>query len=159
VKEHILPTNEGGITELKNIFQYESEGEEDMGDRNEHQDDSSIHILNDLARTLNDIVRVQGNLERGQQQMVDILTPLEANTQGNQNIVVNDGSRGTNGSHGHNGNCAEGRYMRVPTQNHIGCTNRATPRPHMPQFLDGQQAVNQGQQGQGEDFTEYLREY
>jgi hypothetical protein len=29
----------------------------------------------------------------------------------------------------------------------------------MPQFLEGQQAGNQGQQGQGEDFIEYLREY
>jgi hypothetical protein len=33
------------------------------------------------------------------------------------------------------------------------------PRPHMPQFLEGQQAGNQGQQGQEEDFTEFLREY
>jgi hypothetical protein len=97
----------------ENIFQSESKGEEDMGDRNEHQDDSAIHILNDLARTQNDIVRVQGNLERGQQQMVDLLVQLVANTQGNQNIVVNDGSRGTNGSHGHNGNYAEGSHTHV----------------------------------------------
>jgi hypothetical protein len=81
------------------------------------------------------------------------------NTQGNQNIVVNDGLRGTNGSHGRNGNCVEGRHTHVPTHGHIGSTSRATPRPHMPQFLDGQQAVNQGQQGQVEAFTKYLREY
>jgi hypothetical protein len=29
----------------------------------------------------------------------------------------------------------------------------------MPRFLEGQQARNQGQQGQGEGFTNYLREY
>jgi hypothetical protein len=29
----------------------------------------------------------------------------------------------------------------------------------MPQFLEGQQAGNQGKQGQWEDFTDYLREY
>jgi hypothetical protein len=115
-----------------------------MGDINEHQDDSDIHILNDLKRTQNDIVSVQGNLGRGQQQMVDLLAQLVENTQGSQNIVVNDGSRGTNGIHGHNGNCVEGSHKHVPTQNHIGSTSGVTPRPHMPQFLDGQQAVNQG---------------
>jgi hypothetical protein len=45
--------------------------------------------------------------------MVDLLAQLVANTQGNQNIVVNDGSRGTNGSHGHNGNHAEGRHTHI----------------------------------------------
>jgi len=143
----------------ENIFQSESEGEEDTGGINEHQNDSAIHILNDLAKTQNDIVRVQGNLERGQQQMVDLLAQLVAKTQGNQNIVVNDGLRETNGSLGHNGNRAEGSHTHVPTQNHIGSTSRATPRPHMPQFLDGHQAVNQGKQEQLEDFVEYLREY
>jgi hypothetical protein len=91
--------------------------------------------------------------------MVDLLSQLVANTQGNQNIVVNDGSRGNNGSHRHNGNHAEGSHTHVPIQNHIGSTSRTTPRPNMPHFLDGQKDVNQGQQGQGEDFTEYLREY
>jgi hypothetical protein len=34
-----------------------------------------------------------------------------------------------------------------------------TPSPHMPQFLEGQQAGNHGQQGQGEYFIDFLREY
>jgi hypothetical protein len=34
-----------------------------------------------------------------------------------------------------------------------------TPRPHMPQFLEGKKARNHGNQGKGEDFTDYLREY
>jgi hypothetical protein len=46
----------------ENIFQSESEGEEDMGNINENQVDSAIYILNDMTRTQNDIVRVQGNL-------------------------------------------------------------------------------------------------
>jgi hypothetical protein len=29
----------------------------------------------------------------------------------------------------------------------------------LPQFLEGEQAENQGQQGQGEGFIDYLREY
>jgi hypothetical protein len=57
------------------------------------------------------------------------------------------------------GNHDEGRNTHVPTWNNIGTTSRVNPRPHMPQFLEGQQAGNQGQQGQGEDFTNYLREY
>jgi hypothetical protein len=81
------------------------------------------------------------------------------NNQGNQNNAGNNGSGRTNGSHGNNGNHVEGRNTHVPTWNNIGTTSRVTPRPHMPQFLEGQQAGNQGQQGQGEDFTDYLREY
>jgi hypothetical protein len=64
--------------------------------------------------------------------MVDLLAQLVANTQGNQNIVVNDGSRGTNGSHGHNGNCAEGRHTHIPTRphmNHIGLPELLVERP------------------------------
>jgi hypothetical protein len=79
--------------------------------------------------------------------MVELLTQLVANTQG------------INGSHGHNGNRVEGSNTHVPTWNHIGSTSRVTPRPHMPQFLEGQQAGNQGQQGQGEYFMEFLKEY
>jgi hypothetical protein len=82
-----------------NLFHLESEEEGDMGDTNEQIEDNAIDILNDLARAQNDIVRVQSKLERGQQQMGELLTQLVANTQGNQNIVVSDGSRGTNKFH------------------------------------------------------------
>jgi hypothetical protein len=122
-------------------------------------DDNAMHILNDLERAQNDIVRVQSDIEGGSNKMVELLTQLVENTQGNQNNAANDGSRGTNGSHGHNGNHVEGINTHVPTQNHIGSTSRVTPRPHMPQFLEGQQDGNQGKQGQGEYFTDYLREY
>jgi hypothetical protein len=46
-----------GVAE--NIFQSGSEGEENMGDRKEQPKDNAIHILSDLARAQNDIVRVQ----------------------------------------------------------------------------------------------------
>jgi hypothetical protein len=110
----------------ENIFQSESEGEEDMGDKNEQPEDIALHILNNLARTQNELARVQSNMERGQQQMVELLNQLVANTQG------------TNGSQGNNGNHVEGSHTHVPTRIHIGSTSRMTPRPHMPQFLEGQ---------------------
>jgi hypothetical protein len=34
-----------------------------------------------------------------------------------------------------------------------------TPRPLLAQFLEGKQAGNQGQEGKGEGFTNYLWKY
>jgi len=51
-----------------------------QGDRNEQPKDSTMHILNDLERAHNNIVRVQSNLERGQQEMVELLTQVMENT-------------------------------------------------------------------------------
>jgi hypothetical protein len=135
----------------ENILQSKSEGEEDMKDINEKLDDSAMHILNDLARG-------QNNIERGQLQIVELLTQLVNNTQGNLNNAGNNGSGRVSGSHCNNGNHVEGSNNHVPTQSDMGFTSRVTPRPHIPQFLEGQQIGNQGQQGQGEDFTDYLRE-
>jgi hypothetical protein len=57
-----------------------------MGDRNEKPEDTALHILNNLARTQNELVTIQSNMERGQQQMVDLLNQLVANTQGTNGI-------------------------------------------------------------------------
>jgi hypothetical protein len=73
--------------------------------------------------------------------------------------VGNDGLRGTNDNHSDKGNHDKGSHIHVPTHNYIGSTSRVTPRPHMPQFLEGQQVRNQEKQGQGGYLTNYLREY
>jgi hypothetical protein len=72
--------------------------------------------------------------------MVELLTQPVNNTQGNLNNAGNNGLGRTNGSHGNNGNHAEGCSTHVPTRYHIGSTSRGISRPHMPQFLEGQQA-------------------
>jgi hypothetical protein len=72
----------------ENIFQSKSKGEEGMGDRYGKPDESARHVLNDLKRAHNDTVRVQSNLEMGQQQMVELLTKLAEYTQGNQTLWV-----------------------------------------------------------------------
>jgi hypothetical protein len=118
-----------------------------MGDRNEQPDDSVMHILNDLARGQNELVRVQNDMVRGQQQMVELLIQLVNNNQGSPNNPSNYGPGRTNGSHGNNGNHAEGSNTHTSTRYNIGAYSRVTPRPHMPQFLEGQQAGNQRQQG------------
>jgi hypothetical protein len=91
--------------------------------------------------------------------MVELLTQHVNNTQGNLKNAGNNGPGRIDGSHGNNGYRAERSHTHVPKWYHIGSTSRVTPRPHMPQFLERQQVVNQGQQGQGEDFTKFLREY
>ena len=118
-----------------NIFHSESEEEEDLGVRNEPPEGSTMSILNDLARR--------------QQQLVRLLTQLITSNQGNQNNAGNNGSGGTNGNNGNNGNHAEGSNTYTPPQNNTWTTSRVTLRPLLPQFLEEQEAGNQGQQGLG----------
>jgi hypothetical protein len=91
--------------------------------------------------------------------MVELLTQLVNNNQGNPNNPGDSGLGRTNESRGNNGNHVEGRNTHIPTRNNIRTTSRETPRPHMPQFLEGKHDGNHGKQGKGEYFTDYLREY
>jgi hypothetical protein len=92
-RDYTSHTGEEGIEEMKTFSFRVRRREEDMGDINEQPDDNAMHILNDLARGQNDIVRVQNDIARGQQQMVELLTQLVNNTQGNQNNAGNNGSK------------------------------------------------------------------
>jgi len=75
----------------------EEEEKLEMGHRNEQPEGSTMNILNDLVR--------------GQQQLVQLMTQLLANNQGNQNNVGNNES---NGSSGHNGNNVEASNSHIP---------------------------------------------
>jgi hypothetical protein len=127
-----------------------------MGENNE---DRALQILEGLAS--------------GKQQLAQLLTQLIANNQANQNHGGNNGLGGINGHNGnqnHRGNNGAGgsngtmgimqkETTIIFTQVGTRTTGRIIPRPLMPQFLGDQQTGNQGQQGQGETFDDYWREY
>jgi hypothetical protein len=112
-----------------------------MGGNNERPEDSAMHILNDLAKE--------------KQQLVQLMTQLITITQENQN---HGGNNGAGDSNGNNGNHAKGSNNNIPAQTHTRITSRVTPRPIFPHFLE-QRTRNQEHPGQGEDFSNYFREY
>lgn len=57
------------------------------------------------------------------------------------------------------GNHAEGSNTHILIQNKPQTTSRATPRHLLCQRFEEQPTGNQGQQGQGEGFSDYLREH
>jgi len=113
-----------------------------------------MHIVNDLSK--------------GKKQLVQLMKQLIENTQENQSCGANNGARGYNGKNGNqnhggnngrNGNYAEGSNNNIPAQDVTRTTNGIIPRPLMCHFLGDQQIRNQGKQGHGETFDDYLREY
>jgi hypothetical protein len=88
-------------------------GEDIMSDKDEHDFNSLLSALNDLAR--------------GQKAMMDLMGQMAVNTMGSQDKKNHNGERNsTNG---------EGIHSRTTMQSHPHLYTR-TPRPTMPQFLD-----------------------
>ena len=104
-----------------------------MGDRR-HEDDSTRHILNDLAR--------------GQQELVHLMTQLLSRGTGKGDVG------GSSSPNGHGGR--QGEAMHSPSSSHRAAGSRTTPRPLLPQFVN-RQATEPVEQTEG--FSDYVREY
>lgn len=118
----------------------------DIHDRQEQQDPNILAMLSDLAR--------------GQQQLAQTLTQMmqtmNANNINNQGEHKHNGNN--NGNNGHNGNQGEGSNTNVLVHTPM-MTSRDIPRPLMPGFLDDHPREQEGQQGGGEGWGDYLQEY
>jgi hypothetical protein len=139
-----------------------SEEEEtgNMGDhneeRNERDDDSVLHILNDLAKGK---YEMKETFARGQKELIDTLTQLLSPLGNSQGLNTNGGNgqtrfhaEGSNSGAPDNGQSrplAEGSNNRTPMEgnnSHVSrqsvqlTTSGRTPRPLLPHFIEEQQA-------------------